>query len=90
MPVFLAHFMALHLSLSLIHFLHPVCHLGTTFCVDVPTPPLLLLQTPPIHPSTPTLSSPRLMMEEQSLIKVKQEQELLIAKLSDSSSGLAF
>jgi hypothetical protein len=29
-------------------------------------------------------------MEEQSLLKVKQEQELLIAKLSDSSSGAAF
>jgi hypothetical protein len=32
----------------------------------------------------------RLQMEEQSLLKVKQEQELLIAKLSDSSSGAAF
>lgn len=29
-------------------------------------------------------------MEEQSLNKVKQEQELLIAKLSDSSSGAAY
>jgi intraflagellar transport protein 20 len=32
----------------------------------------------------------RLQMEEQSLNKVKQEQELLIAKLSDSSSGAAY
>lgn len=32
----------------------------------------------------------RLLMEEQSLIKVKQDQELLIAKLSDSSSGAAY
>ncbi|KAF5830736.1 intraflagellar transport protein 20 [Dunaliella salina] len=32
----------------------------------------------------------RLMTEEQSLMKVKQEQELLISKLSDSSSGAAF
>mmetsp|Transcript_8222 Transcript_8222/g.14095 ORF Transcript_8222/g.14095 Transcript_8222/m.14095 type:complete len:135 (+) Transcript_8222:1388-1792(+) len=32
----------------------------------------------------------RLLTEEQSLLRVKQEQELLIAKLSDSSSGAAF
>jgi intraflagellar transport protein 20 len=32
----------------------------------------------------------RLMMEEQSLNKVKSEQEVLIAKLSDSSTGAAF
>lgn len=32
----------------------------------------------------------RLQLEEQSLLKVKQEQELLISKLSDSSSGAAF
>jgi len=32
----------------------------------------------------------RLLTEEESLKKVKQEQELLISKLSDSSSGAAF
>ncbi|PNW86521.1 hypothetical protein CHLRE_02g089950v5 [Chlamydomonas reinhardtii] len=32
----------------------------------------------------------RLQMEEQSLIKVKGEQELMIQKLSDSSSGAAY
>lgn len=32
----------------------------------------------------------RLLLEEQALIKVKQEQELLIQKLSDSTSGAAF
>jgi len=29
-------------------------------------------------------------MEEQSLIKVRQEQELLVQKLSESSTGAAF
>eukprot|EP00798_Chlamydomonas_sp_ICE-L_P013489 gene13489-19347_t len=32
----------------------------------------------------------RLQMEEQSLIKVKQEQDMLVSKLSESSSGAAF
>lgn len=32
----------------------------------------------------------RLQMEEQSLIKVKTEQELMIQKLSDSSTGAAY
>lgn len=32
----------------------------------------------------------RLQIEEQSLIKVKQEQELLILKLSESSTGAAY
>ena len=35
-------------------------------------------------------TSCRLQMEEQSLIKVKGEQELMIQKLSDSSSGAAY
>ncbi|GLC34616.1 hypothetical protein PLESTB_001242000 [Pleodorina starrii] len=32
----------------------------------------------------------RLQMEEQSLIKVKGEQEILVQKLTDSSSGAAY
>lgn len=42
------------------------------------------------HPASSLGSCPchRLLAEEQSLTKVKQEQELLIAKLSDSSSGV--
>jgi hypothetical protein len=32
----------------------------------------------------------RLLLEEQSLVKVRQEQELLVAKLTDSSTGAAF
>lgn len=32
----------------------------------------------------------RLQMEEQSLLKVKQDQDSLISKLSESSSGAAF
>lgn len=35
-------------------------------------------------------SACRLQMEEQSLIKVKTEQELMIQKLSDSSTGAAY
>jgi hypothetical protein len=32
----------------------------------------------------------RLQMEEQSLIKVKADQEVLVQKLSDSSTGAAY